>query len=281
MFDGDRGVTVNTGACGALNSGSIPDDRPNMKEHFFEERGLYYRMSEMRPTLPTLVLIHGLSGSSSAWLPYERVMESKYNIISPDLRGHGKSQKFLFYGAYTPELIADDIVALLDHLGASHCVIVGHSFGTLLALSAVRQDPGKFSAIILISPTYGASSAWWLPFARILAAFFHALSLLLPFDPRPRGHVDYEKLVPTWDWSPRRIIRDIHNTSLRVYVFCVRHIYKRDTDAWWRGLNIPTLIIHGKKDTVISAANAERLHKLMPNSELVLVENADHMLPLN
>ncbi|RJR12910.1 alpha/beta hydrolase [Candidatus Parcubacteria bacterium] len=252
-----------------------------MKEAFFTERGMYYRISEMRADLPTIVFIHGLSGSSSAWHPYERALEGKYNIISPDLRGHGRSRKLLFYSAYTPELMASDLVMLLAHLKVRHSIVVAHSFGTLLALEITRQAPDTFSSAVLINPTYGASKAWWLPLARILAAFFHGLSLILPFDPYPRGQVNYEALTPTWDWSPRRIVQDIRNTSMRVYVFCVRHIYTLDSESWWKSLRIPTLILHGGKDTVIAPIHAEELHRLLPNSRFVLVKEADHMLPLN
>ena len=252
-----------------------------MKEHFFEARGLYYRSSDINPHRQTLVFVHGLSGSSSVWVPYERQLEAECNIISMDLRGHGKSRKFLFYTAYTPELIASDINALLDHLHVPRCVIVGHSFGTLLALSALKQRSERFSAIIFLSPTYGASASWWLPFAHMLVAFFRTLSLILPFDPAPRGHVDYSRYAPTGDWSLRRIIPDIRNTSLRVYVFCVQHIYNEDTDSWWKGSTTPTLIVHGGKDTVIGVAHAEKLHRLLPRSRLVLLPNDNHILPVN
>ena len=280
---------VNTGACGALNPGSIPGDRPSlsydktppMKEHFFEERGIYYRTNDLHPDRPTLLFVHGLSGSSSVWLPYERYFEDSYDIVSLDLRGHGKSRKFFLYSAYSPELIADDIVALLNHLAIPRCIVIGHSFGALLALVAIKEMPQKFSAAIFISPTYGVSFAWWLPIARALALAFGFLSLLLPFDSNPRGHIDYAKLAPTGDWSLRRVVPDIRNTSLRVYVFCMKHIYKLDTDKWWRGLNIPTLIVHGKKDTIVHVRNAKSLAHLIPTAQLVVIEGGNHILPVN
>ena len=252
-----------------------------MKEAFFDERGIYYRASDIKDDRPTLLFVHGLSGSSSVWLPYERHFESSYNIVSPDLRGHGKSRKQFFYGAYEPELIADDVVALLKHLSISRAVIIGHSFGTFIAVSILKLAPERFSAAIFLSPTYGASHAWWLPLARIVASIFGFLSIFLPFDPRGRGHVNYEKYAPTGDWSLSRIIPDIKNTSARVYIFCMRHIYKLDTDAWWREVKIPSLIIHGKKDTIIPFEKAERLHALWPHSQLILMDNANHILPVN
>ena len=61
----------------------------------------------------------------------------------------------------------------------------------------------------------------------------------------------------------------------------MRHIYKLDTDAWWREVKIPSLIIHGKKDTIIPFEKAERLHALWPHSQLILMDNANHILPVN
>jgi|SRR3989344_6257514 len=252
-----------------------------MKESFFEERGIYYRTNIFHSDRPTLLFIHGLSDSSSVWAPYERAFEDSYNIVSMDLRGHGRSRKLFFYSAYSPLLIADDIVALLDRLAIQRCIVIGRSFGTLLALSAIRQSPEKFSAAVFLSPTYGASRAWWLPFARIFISVFGFLSLLLPFDPKPRDHVDYSKYAPTADWSLRRIIPDIRNTSLRVYLFCTQHIYKLDTNEWWQDIKIPVLIVHGVKDTVIPVASAEKLHTLLPHSKLILLPNANHFFPVN
>ena len=91
-----------------------------MKELFFEERGLAYRSNNIEEGRKTLVFVHGLSGSSSAWYPYEEKFENAYNILTFDLRGHGMSKKQFFYSSYTPELMATDLVALLKHVGIEH-----------------------------------------------------------------------------------------------------------------------------------------------------------------
>lgn len=252
-----------------------------MKESFFEERGIYYRANEFKTQRKTLVFLHGLSGSSSAWVQYEKAFESEYNIVTLDLRGHGKSRKYLFHSAYNPELMVDDVFALLKHLSVESCVIVGHSFGTLLALFALHKNPRLFHAAIFLSPTFGASRAWWIPFARVLAILYSSLSLILPFREEGRGHVDYARLIPTGDWSLRRIVQDIHNTTLRVYLFCMTHIYGYDRIDWWRELRMPVLIVHGKQDTVIPVANALILAHEIPGAKLILLEDANHILPLN
>ncbi|MBI2612938.1 alpha/beta hydrolase [Candidatus Kaiserbacteria bacterium] len=252
-----------------------------MRENFFEERGLSFRSNQFRGDRPTLVFVHGLSGSCSAWYPYERIFEDKYNILTFDLRGHGKSRKFFFYNTYAPELMGDDIIALLTYTGIERCILVGHSLGSLLALAAIKQAPERFSSAVFLSPTYGASGAWWLPIGFAAVAVFGLLSLILPFTEQGRGRLDYAKYAPTWDWSPRRILSDIRLTSARVYVFCMRQIYSRDTRDWWFGIKIPVLLIHGKRDTVIPIRNAKELLTLMPSAKLVVLENGNHILVVN
>jgi len=63
-----------------------------MKEFFLgKKERIYYRKNTFKSNLQTIVFIHGLSGSSSAWHPYEKRLEKSVNILSIDLRGHGRS----------------------------------------------------------------------------------------------------------------------------------------------------------------------------------------------
>ena len=64
-----------------------------MQEYIFQPKKIYYRKNDFRPDCPTLVFIHGISGSSSAWLLYEKKFKDQYNILTFDLRGHGNSWK--------------------------------------------------------------------------------------------------------------------------------------------------------------------------------------------
>jgi pimeloyl-ACP methyl ester carboxylesterase len=251
-----------------------------MREDFLGERGIYYRVSEIRPHLPTIVFIHGLSGSSSAWVPYEEQLESRHNIVSPDMRGHGKSRKLRRYEDYAIEKIANDLVCLLDTLNVEQVTVVGHSFGTLVALALIRKSR-RVTSVVFLSPTFGVGHAWWMPIARMLVWLVRLVGPMAPFSTKPKGHVDYSALVPTGDWSVRRIIPDVRNTGLRVYAYCLRHIWKENFAPWWYSVRMPTLIVHGKRDTIVSWKHAAALSELIPHARLVLLESANHILPVN
>lgn len=63
----------------------------NMQEYIYSPKKIFYKKNEFKPGRPALVFVHGLSDSSSAWLPYEKKFEAQSNILTFDLRGHGYS----------------------------------------------------------------------------------------------------------------------------------------------------------------------------------------------
>jgi len=86
-----------------------------MQEYIWEDR-IYYETNEFKPDRLTLVFVHGVSGSSSAWLPYEKIFENKYNILTYDIRGHGKSKKYPNYSDYEIKNFAEDLHDLISFL---------------------------------------------------------------------------------------------------------------------------------------------------------------------
>src|SRR3989344_4538059 len=122
-----------------------------MQEGFLAERGIAYRTNTFVPGRKTLLFVHGLSGSLSAWYPYETIFEEKYNLITFDLRGHGLSVRPSRRGYAMAEFV-EDIYALLKHLRVEHCIIVSNSFGTLITMEFVRAPPGIAERAVLLSP---------------------------------------------------------------------------------------------------------------------------------
>src|SRR3989344_5244219 len=256
-------------------------DCDGMQEAFFTERGTYYRANNLEKDRTTLLFIHGLSWSSSVWTEYERTFEQEYNIVSVDLRGHGKSQKPNGYDSYTVEKIADDISALIDHLSLTSFIPISHSLGTLVAVALLRQHPQGARCAVFLSPVFGM---YQIPLTRATRLFANICASILSFrtySTKPRGHVDYWRYYRnTGDWNLRRIMQDIPNTTLHIYFFCLSQMYSRDFDPWWLELRLPILIIHGKRDSISPVEQSERLAGHVP-AKLVLIEKANHILPLN
>jgi pimeloyl-ACP methyl ester carboxylesterase len=84
-----------------------------------------------------LILIHGHMGRGSRWVESGfagRLAARGYRVIMPDLRAHGDSTRPHDAAAYPPDVLADDGLALIDHLGLSDYDLVGHSLGGRTAI---------------------------------------------------------------------------------------------------------------------------------------------------
>ncbi len=253
-----------------------------MEECYFDERGIAYRISypQENDTNPALIFIHGLSGNASAWSRYEKEFEKNYTIVSLDLRGHGLSRKFPKYHDYDISEFADDVSLLLKSLQITNFIIIAHSFGTLIALEFLLRSSSR-TPLILLAPNFEVKTILarrvTQPFFSLLAKLFDAVS----FSGRVRGRTNYESFHQTGDWDIRRILRDVWYTSLRAYTFCLTQIYHFTKDGEWKKIDAPVLIIHGAQDTMIPVLHAVHLSRELPQAELLVLENTNHILVLN
>jgi len=107
------------------------------------------------------------------------------------------------------------------------------------------------------------------------------ISGLIPNSSKIGGHIDYSKYKNTGDWNIRRMSADIRNTGLRVFLYCLKQSYEFDRKGFLGSINIPVLIIHGKKDTIFPVKNSIIMAERINDFRLILLENADHIIVLN
>lgn len=250
-----------------------------MKESYFEEK-IYYRKNDFQVGRPTLVFVHGLSGSSSAWLPYEKIFEDKYNLLSLDIRGHGKSKKFPNYSDYEIKNFAEDLRELTTHLNIAKFVLVSHSFASLIAAEYIKSYPENVSAVVFLSPIFDLEKTFLSKIGRFVLKLSKIFDWL-PFFPKPGHHVDYAKFPNSTDWSLGRCYADVSNTTLRAYSFCLKHSLLPRQEYFLEKIKVPTLIVHGAKDTMSPVKNSIAISQKIKNSKLVLFDNADHIVVLN
>lgn len=251
-----------------------------MVEYFFDKRGIYYRMNDFKTERETLVFVHGLSSSSSAWALYEKHFENKYNILSLDIRGHGKSMKYKKYEDYTIKNFALDIHELLNELKIKDFILISHSFATFISIELMVLNQELIKKAILLSPNHKVEKSLITNMIKFLLKLTPFLNIF-PFSAKPKGHVDYSKYKKTKDWNIRRLLKDILNTGIRIYLYCIRQTYDFNRDIFLKNIHILILIIHGKNDSIFPIKYAYRLHKEIKNSEIAIIDNTDHILVLN
>ena len=100
---------------------------------------------------PPLMLLHGFSDHGLCWLPVVRDLEADWDIILPDARGHGKSERVQVDGTYDHPA---DIAALIGALGLVKPVVGGHSMGAATASTLEARFPGLVKALVLEDPPW-------------------------------------------------------------------------------------------------------------------------------
>jgi pimeloyl-ACP methyl ester carboxylesterase len=104
------------------------------------------------PAQPTVVFIHGVLNDHSVWILQSRYLAHHgWNVLAVDLPGHCKSEG---EAPSSVEEAAEFIVALLDAAGVEKAALVGHSFGSLIALEAAARLQDRVSHLALVGTAY-------------------------------------------------------------------------------------------------------------------------------
>lgn len=98
-----------------------------------------------------LLLLHGFSGSGQDWLPTLPLWGDGFQLVVPDLRGHGRSGTLS--RPFRHDQAAGDVLALLDRLGVGAVCAVGISAGANVMLHLATRQPSRVNAMVLVSAT--------------------------------------------------------------------------------------------------------------------------------
>lgn len=105
---------------------------------------------------PTVVLIHGVGMRADVWAPQIAALAAGYDVVAYDMLGHGGSS----LPPEEPRLAdyADQLLALLDHLGIAAAHVVGHSMGALVALEFALLHPKRTRSVVAVNAVYRRSA---------------------------------------------------------------------------------------------------------------------------
>jgi pimeloyl-ACP methyl ester carboxylesterase len=99
------------------------------------------------PTAPTVLAVHGITGSHLAWAPLAQACP-QVRLIAPDLRGRGRSSGHP--GPYGMARHAADLEAVIESLDLPPALLVGHSMGAFVAVVAAQRYAERFSEVLLV-----------------------------------------------------------------------------------------------------------------------------------
>ncbi|WP_326736703.1 alpha/beta fold hydrolase [Streptomyces sp. NBC_01022] len=229
--------------------------------------------------LPPVVLVHGHPFNRSMWQPQTAALVTAgYRVIVPDLRGYGDSG--VVPGGTGRTLLADfadDIAALLDHLGLARAVVGGVSMGGQIAMEFHRAYPGRVAALVLADTSPVAETEDGKAFRNRLADRLLAEGM--------GGYADevIDKMLAPYNVTglpdvAARVLGMMRTTAPEGAAAALRGRAERaDYRESLAGSGVPVLVVVGADDVYTPVAEARVLHGLIPGAELVVVEGAGHL----
>ena len=241
---------------------------------------------------PTLFLIHGITNSGRSWEPTMRLLARDFDVIAPDLPGHGESDRQR--GDHSLGNHACVMRDLLQVLEIERATVVGHSLGGGVAMQFSYQFPELVERLVLVGS--GGLGREVSPLIRSAALPF-AEQVLPLLTSRPlvdgvtavAGLLGRVGLKPGADLAEiSRGIASLGDTERRAaFVRTVRSVMsprgQRVTanDRLYLAAETPTLIVWGERDPIIPVEHGLAAHELLPNSRLELFERAGHFPQLD
>jgi pimeloyl-ACP methyl ester carboxylesterase len=235
---------------------------------------------------PGLLLLHGIAGSSSTWIPVMELLQNDYTMLAPDFLGHGESAKPV--GDYSLGNQASSLRDLLDVLGIDRATVVGQSYGGGVALQFAYQFPDRCERLVLVDAGgLGREVNWILRLITLPLAEF-VMPVLFPGFVRSWGEPVINFLhdrgivspAVTETWHSYSSLTEAENR--RAFVRTMRSVIEPGgqsvsaMDRLYLAAHTPTLIIWGDRDRIIPLAHAHQAHEAIPNSQLVVIEGVGH-----
>jgi pimeloyl-ACP methyl ester carboxylesterase len=206
---------------------------------------------------PPVILLHGGLGHSGNWgFQVPAVVEGGYRAVLIDSRGHGRSTRDAQLFSY--ELMASDVLAVMDALHLEKAGLVGWSDGSCTALILAAKAPARVSGVFFFGCNMDPSG-------------------VKPFEATPtvsrcfaRHAKDYAQLSAT----PEDFKQFVEAVTL------MQRTQPNYSAADLAEISVPVVIVHSEHDEFIKPEHAEYLARSIPNAELVVLDGVSHFAPL-
>ncbi len=238
---------------------------------------LYYKTYELNDNADWVMLVHGAGGSSSIWFKQLKAYRKKFNVLVVDLHGHGKSKEMLqkyYEESYSFEMVAQDIIAVLDDAGIDEAHFVGVSMGTIIIRYIGELAPERVQSMVMCGAIMRLNVR-----SRFLVRLGHMFKKIIPF-------MWLYKLF-AWIVMPRQR----HSESRNLFVREAQKLAKKEFIKWFnltknvnpllryfreKELPIPTLYVMGSEDHLF-LPTVRNIVKSHARSVLNVIERCGHV----
>ena len=222
---------------------------------------------------PVIVLSHSLASSLVMWNPQMDALNPHFQVLRYDMRGHGKSD--VTPGSYTLELLAEDVIGLLDALDIDRVHFIGLSIGGMIGQSLALNHLHRLRSLALCDSAsiipQEAQPIWQERINKALSKGMKAQvdeTMERWFTPS-----FFKQSSPMLEIIRKQILA----TPVQGYIGCAEAIRKLNYLDQLSKIKIPTLIMVGEDDPGTPVSASEAMHKRLSNSKLVILPSARHL----
>ena len=218
-------------------------------------------------------LLHGLFGAKENLGMIARPLSNNYQTIAVDLRNHGGS-------FHDPEMnyqvMAEDVVALMDHLDISDTALIGHSMGGKVAMKLALDFPDCISQLVVMDIAHHA----YPPHHQKIMDGLRVLdkTALAGRNQADEILINYEPDLPTRQFLLTNLVRDGQQFKLRLNVEALAsNQIAISSPVSGKPYTGRVLLLRGGNSNYVKDTSLAEFKMLFPNSRLVTIANAGHM----
>ncbi|HEY1464276.1 MAG TPA: alpha/beta hydrolase [Terriglobales bacterium] len=226
---------------------------------------------------PPVILLHPFPANHALWLPAVQSLTSSYQLILPDLRGHGDSE--IGEGPALMEKHAADIARIMDDADVKRAILIGNSIGGYAIFECWRRWKERITGLVLCNTKAIPDTP------EIRSTRLQSVSDVLERGTEPFFASQVTRLVGKTTQASRPDLVDGALRMMRkmstVDVAMVQRGMAERTDSMpiLKTIHVPTLVITGIEDELTGIPDADAMHKNIPRSELKVVAKAGHYSP--
>ncbi|HEY2861675.1 MAG TPA: alpha/beta fold hydrolase [Terracidiphilus sp.] len=243
------------------------------RSHWTTVNGIHIHYYEQgSASAPPVVLVHGLGGHAEDWRNLRPwILTANRHLYMLDLPGYGQSDWPRNFSYSIPDE-AGVVIGFMDALGLKQVDLGGWSMGGWIVQRVAFDHPDRIKSLMLFDSAGLYDKPQWNTdlFMPTSAQELDQLdALLMPHPPAVPGFI------------ARDIVRYSHEHSWVIRRALATMLTGNDTtDKELPLLKMPVLIVWGSEDRIIPAADGEKMHQLVPQSEFDLIQGCGHLAPV-
>jgi N-formylmaleamate deformylase len=221
-----------------------------------------------------MVVVPGITTPAGAFdFAAARLAAGGRDVYVLDMRGRGLSERSP-YGTHRAGDYAEDVLALIDHLGLEQPILVGHSLGARVVAAARAKVPGCAVAVVAIDPPMSGPGRRPYPIGvgQFVSGILGART--------GRGDIEARQDYPTWT--------DEQIAARGKWLASCDEVAVVESYAWfhleafppvWSEVEPPALLLYGEESPVVTEADVVELERVNPRAMTASVSRSGHMIP--